>query len=512
MGHFDMLLAPEQVEALQVLSKPSDHILAFGTGLGKTYAALVSFEALRRKNPDKKFHLLVVCTKSATVTWLKEIEGETHYKYFLCRPEWSMTEYAPLTPGEEDITIVTYHQLEDAKLYLEKLYLRGQSVVLVLDEMHKIKKGQFYRENDKKKGITWYGLCKVLKQHSLVCWGLTATPLLNHIEDLYVLVNFMFPGVLGTKTQFMMQFTIRKMRKLGLRTIFDIVGYRNLEILRELIKPYVMSRFRDFDVRFSYEPVVLSRQENLIYLRAAMGILGGTYKDFAARLPDLQIAVDTCLRGSDFSIPTQSSCLYTSKEAKCLELIEKKLAEGKAVIVYSSLRESLDRLKYLIGGRFCGVDLHVVTGSTTLAKREQIVNEFAPRSIILMTGAGGESLNLQVSNTVIFFNLTFSIGEFIQVVGRVVRMNTEHEFMEVYIIVAEGTIDSYKRLMLEHNADKITKVVSKNPNLPEIGAEVSKGYIVKMRKDLLWRKKEIGKMSAEDRAFILQQPDGIRAV
>jgi len=483
MPHFETLLLEEQAEAVKILSQPVDHLLAFGTGLGKTYAALAAYEAVRRKNPAGKFHLLVVCTKSATVTWRKEIESKTNYKYFLCRSEWTLQEYGPLFPGDEDITIVTYHQLEEARFYLEKLFLTNK-VILVLDEMHKIKNRKFYRDNDKNKGMTWYGLCKVLRQHSLVTWGLTATPLLNHIEDLFVLVDFLFPKVLGTKTSYMRQFTIQKMRKMGLITFFEVVGYRNLNILHEIIKPYVLVRFREYDVRFISEVVELTPEENTLYLRAAMGILGGTYKDFAARLPDLQRAADTGGDGEDLS-------KVSSKERRCVELVAKKLAEDKAVIVYSSLKDPVDRLKKLFKKEFPDVDIYVITGATSLEKREDVVESFKKKSIIVMTGAGGESLNLQVSNTVIFFNLTFSIGEFVQVVGRVVRVNTEHNFMEIFIIEAKDTIDTYKRLMLEHNADKIKKVISQNPNLPEIDSEPTKDYIIKMRKDLLWKKKEL---------------------
>ena len=103
-----------------------------------------------------------------------------------------------------------------------------------------------------------------------------------------------------------------------------------------------------------------------------------------------------------------------------------------------------------------------------------------------MTGAGGESLNLQVSNNIIMFNLSFSVAQFVQTVGRIIRMDSEYDHMNIFILEALNTVDTYKRLLIQHHAATITRLLSgdsvlTNPNLPSVDSITPRESISAMK-------------------------------
>lgn len=113
--------------------------------------------------------------------------------------------------------------------------------------------------------------------------------------------------------------------------------------------------------------------------------------------------------------------------------------------------------------------------------------------MLIMSPAGGESLNLQASGNLIFFDLPFDLRQFVQAAGRVVRMNTLHKKVHLWILEALETIDSYKSLMVFSNSQLFEAVMKGTKTLPAVYGRVSKDLLAQMRKRLLWRTKELMK-------------------
>ena len=87
-------------------------------------------------------------------------------------------------------------------------------------------------------------------------------------------------------------------------------------------------------------------------------------------------------------------------------------------------------------------------------------------TIVLLTQAGTESINLQKANTVIFYDIPFAIQTFIQMVGRVTRMDSKYDHQDIYLIEAEGTSDTYRRILLQMNGQLINQIFGKVNTLP----------------------------------------------
>jgi SNF2 family DNA or RNA helicase len=92
-----------------------------------------------------------------------------------------------------------------------------------------------------------------------------------------------------------------------------------------------------------------------------------------------------------------------------------------------------------------------ITGDKTPLEREETKKIFHtdPKCrVIIINTAVREAINLQIASTLIFFNLDWSYGNFLQIVGRINRLGSEHDLNTIYMLLNKGTIDEYVYLAL----------------------------------------------------------------
>ena len=119
------------------------------------------------------------------------------------------------------------------------------------------------------------------------------------------------------------------------------------------------------------------------------------------------------------------------------------------------------------------------------------MGEVGPGSCVVMTRAGAQSLNLQALNNVIVYDIPFSLGVFIQVVGRVTRLNTKYDQFNVYFIEVDGTIDSYKRMLIQDRMNVIEALFGGDDTIPIDVKELDRTFIREIRRDFLWSLNEL---------------------
>jgi SNF2 family DNA or RNA helicase len=475
-------LLSHQTEAVKVLSANRRHLLGDSTGLGKTYSVLASYAALVERYPDKKWHLLVVTTKTAMSSWRKELTKRTNFKYLtLTVGEKHNAEIFAERAVKHQVTVISASCIPHFNAYLSALY-QNFHVVLALDEAHQ------YKNSESNAGK----IVRYLGSKSTVFWALTATPILNKIEDLHGVIDMLIPGYLGTYYEFLANYTVRKKRRGQGRVFYEIVGYQRLPELRELLKSVMLSRSASYPLQFHYHQSKLTETEEYNYIQAAKGLMGDEYKDFVNRLPDLQLVVDNAIdvtdliNNPDTRRPNESVDL-SSKETQLIELMGSILASGSALILFTEFLLTQQRLAMLLDQHLPKVTYYYLNGSTEESERDKITKLFKPGQIVLTTQAGGQSINLQAANHIIFYDVPFSMGILIQAIGRIARVDSVYDSMHVHLLEAVDTIDTYKTKLVHHNSTLIEGVVGGNANLPPGMDKVTKRAIVRLRKDLLWR-------------------------
>ena len=301
--------------------------------------------------------------------------------------------------------------------------------MLVMDEMHKLKnhKSQFHLKVQ---------AMSVMSQRLV---GMTATPVKNRLMEFWSLFRILRPDLFPKITHFQGEFCITKMQKISRgRQVPIVVGYRNLDEFVRRIEPFYLSR-KKHEVAKELPELIsvevdceLSEVQDGLYDMAEAGLLD-ELDDDDDNAADTLRAITACLQAvdapqlllNDDGVPFEGE---SSKLESLVDLLNGN-AEGKKVIVYSKFEKMIS----LIEERLKKEDVKCVriTGKETDPKKRRKSAETFQKSdsgvdVILITSAGSESINLQSAEHFVFFDLPWSYGDYLQIIGRMIRIGSLH--------------------------------------------------------------------------------------
>jgi len=236
-------------------------LLRHGTGSGKTLTVLAALALAEMRGERVK--ALVLCDNSSLVSFMEDLQTKTRLSYRRIK-----------VPSDCRLNSVV-HLLAYSQLHKAMPEILGQDAYthLILDEAHKVKSGTSRVGKD--------------AREISVCfknvWLLTATPLLNDLEDVYFLLSYLSPNILGTLDNFKNRFCILEEKQINAwmrnfftkrmervtRTVYETVGYKNLSELKALLDEYSHSYYREYDIRFKEYRFRLTREEEAAYIEAA---------------------------------------------------------------------------------------------------------------------------------------------------------------------------------------------------------------------------------------------------
>ena len=181
-------MRPYQKEGFHFLAYLSTNrfggVLADDMGLGKTVQTL-TWLAWLRETAKSKSPSLVVCPKSVADNWRAEVE---RFLPDLNVRIWGRLDlgHLPKEVASADLHVINYAQLRSIGEDIVKM----QFLVVILDE------GQFIKNPDSNTAK----LARALRaEHRLI---LSGTPIENRLLDLWSLMAFAMPGVLGQRAAF----------------------------------------------------------------------------------------------------------------------------------------------------------------------------------------------------------------------------------------------------------------------------------------------------------------------
>lgn len=469
-------------------------ILGDGTGLGKTLQALAALCYLWEKEPNNK--VIVVSPKAAIRQWESEVHKfTTGIRVFVvtgtpAERERLYRTWAAYKGPEKPILIVNYTRLmldwdagggmlpdpSDPKgkkqVYvpglLSKLMSETQDIVTIFDEATAFKSTK----------TKTFEVCEALSHASGRVYGLTATLLKNNLMEGYSIYKVVVPWVFSTKTKFMDTYAVTKLMPVaGGRKIPLVVGYRNLELFRLAIDPYFLGRPKhmvsdELPVLITKEVICeLSEAEDRKYGEALSGILelgDGEVKDYeeskalVALIYCQQVVNSLAMlryKGGDevsagmFKDEPIKVKDLGAKEAALVELLTEEL-EGDKVIVYTRFESLVGRLQAIL--KQAGIKSTRITGKESGDKRKVNQDAFqdpdSATKVIFITDAGSEAINLQTASGLIFYDAPWSWGNYVQTLGRPVRIGSVHKSVNVYHLVGERPREKRKdRKTIDHH-------------------------------------------------------------
>jgi SNF2 domain-containing protein/helicase-like protein len=428
---FDLVRSPllaYQREGMLHLAFGERALLADEMGLGKTIQAISACELLAERNGIAR--VLVVCPASLKAEWEEQIArftGRATRCVFGPRQDRLAAYREP-----PFFTIVNYEQvLVDA----DEINALLAPDVVVLDEAQRIK--------------NWHTKTarRVKELRSPHAFVLTGTPIENRIDELYSIVQYLDPELVGPLFRFNRDFYQLDERGRP-------VDYQNLAELRRRVAP-VMLRRRKADVESELPGRTVKNY--FVGMADEQKVRYDEYNRKAAQL--IKLAQVRPLRQEEFDrLMTYLACMRmicdtpaildpTCRVSPKLEELERVLSDlldepERKVIVFSEWERMLELVREL--AREMGVETAWHTGSVPQQRRRAEITRFKEDPacrLFLSTDSGSVGLNLQVASAVVNVDLPWNPAKLEQRIARAWRKNQTRS-VSVVNLVCEQSIEA----------------------------------------------------------------------
>lgn len=321
--------------------------------------------------------------------------------------------------------------------------------------------------------------------HTYALWGITATDLSRNSMDTYNIINFVRPGKLGTKWDFMNRFCITKEKVIGrlpggkLKKAKEVVGFRSISEFREYLSDTLVIGTRTVDVHIHEVPYKLNERERNLYSKIAGGFCMDMELDDENWLQSI-LKRDEIIESSVRSIKDverhSSRYIYLqsvvdgamnsdgtfglnpgSKSEAFLNLVQQIALRGESALVFFDYYVSLDNIEYQL--KLSGIKdakgrpIKLIETSGRKAQKPNFITKSMcdlNSYIVLCSRASSESENFPFINNVILYNIPTTPITYLQFIGRITRRNTLYPGnLHVWMLLSES-IDLYKLTVIGH--------------------------------------------------------------
>ena len=393
--------------------------LADDMGLGKTVQTIACLLAHAQEGAQ-----MVVAPASVVGNWQREVNRFAPSLRIVMLNELALADRETniQSLGAGDLLILTYGLLVSES---EVLTAREWTTVC-LDEAHTIK------NRDTKSSAA---AMRLQATNRII---LTGTPIQNHLGELWNLMQFINPGLLGSYDHFSNRFI----------NPIDAGAEEPRLQLRRLVSPFLLRRTKQEVARELPDkveiqvPVSLSTDEMAIY-------------EVIRRQAKQELEQSSTLSVNTLSLITklrEAACSAALVEKKwkgtsskletMLDKLQQMLEEGNRVLIFSQFTSFLDMAQKVISD--AGItDFYYLNGSTPMRQRQQMVEGFQrgdKRVFLISLKAGGLGLNLTGANYVIHLDPWWNPAIEQQATDRAYRIGQQQK-VTVYHLIAEHTIE-----------------------------------------------------------------------
>lgn len=500
---FTGTLLPYQPEAVNRMCERGSMLVAYDLGLGKTVLTIAALERLMDEGQIREPGL-IICLSSLKYQWKSQIEKFTDGSTALVidgSPSKRAEQYESAMNWKDfgiDYIILNYEQVVNDWKFVSSLP-RG---FVVLDEATAIKSFKSKRSKHVKK-----------LGNAPFRFALTGTPIENgRPEELYSIMQFVDPKVLGRFDQFDKTFIIRSWNGW-------VDGYRNLNMFHNLMKQASVRKAQSDPDVSPYLPNTIHKAPVLISLDRSAAKL---YKSISAEIvQDIKNAMEYF--GASFSLSehygqSSSSKRYSEMdEARgqimskigCLrmlcshpELLRTSAAKFKALqggssyahflmeeglldslksspkldflasyvkeflgasednklVIFASYVDMVDMIADTIGRDIC-VTYTGELNAETKELRKTSFNENPAIRVFVSSDAGGYGVDLPSANLLINYDLPWSSGTAAQRNGRIRRASSSWRSIVIQDIIIGGSIEQRQYEMLQQKSSVASAII-----------------------------------------------------
>jgi superfamily II DNA or RNA helicase len=417
-------------------------ILADDMGLGKTVQALALITAIcdqakARNGSAGTKSILIVCPASVVAVWLGEAAKfcpGLRCRAYLGQPE---ARSRILNANGWDCLVTTYGMVRsDAELLAERTFS-----LIILDEAQAIK-------NPDAKIAT---AVKQLRAPARL--ALTGTPLENRMLDLWSIMDFLNPGFLGERDDFLRRFAAPE-------TGPD---------LRLRVMPLMLRRTKD---KVAKELPPRTEETLLIEMSEAQrtfynGVLREARQRLVQKGPmDILAALTRLRQACCHPAMLEAPAIPSEKLDTLLAMISELIDEGHSVLVFSQFVTMLDLIDNALGG----IRRFKITGETPLPERQRRVDDFsagdAPAVFLLSLKAAGTGLTLTKADYVFIMDPWWNPAVERQAIDRTHRIGQDKPVI-AYRLVMKDTVEEKVVALQKEKAALFDAVIEEAANLEQ---------------------------------------------
>lgn len=459
-------LYPFQREDVNKLQDQTGALIASEMGLGKTYEGVARDALLRLRHPGA-FKTLIIAPKTVLAVWEQHLDRLTpHLYYVTVDPKDREGSWRLFRRTGSDILLVHW----DAILSKRMPWLK--SIVwdhVIADEVHRAKN---------RKAQQTRALQSIKSKYKT---GLSGTPATNQPQDLWSILNWLYPADKYFKSYWRFYNTHVDFEIKYPEGYHKIKGPKDEQILLNKIKPFYVRR-RKVDVLpelpdkyYTEIPVTLGPQQRKVYdqMRKEMLAWVGEREDQPLEAP-VVIAKMVRLQQLSAAYASISYKLVNKKDKETgeitqvnktivnlmdpsakLDALQENIedAPNEPLVIFTTFRGMVEmtcqRLKRM------GISYATLTGETPDVDRERAWRSFQDGTVQMFVGtiaAGGVGITLTRASTADFLDRTWSPAINQQAEDRLHRIGQKNA-VQIRDYVARDTVDlgRLQRLELKWN-------------------------------------------------------------
>lgn len=421
-------LYPYQRECVYFAARAGRCLIADEMGLGKTIQALAATELMKKELGISR--VLIICPTSLKYQWQSEIG--------------KFTDSSSLVIEGNPLARIPQYQEDESFYKIVSYYTAGRDLkhinaqdfdLIILDEAQRIKNWQAKISQNIKKIQSTYAIV------------LTGTPLENKLEELYSIMQFIDPFLLGSLYSFLDKYQITN--ETG-----KVVGYQHLNEIGEVLKNVLIRRTRKQVLtqlparRDKNLFVPMTEQQHQVHQEFAdqvarlvhkwrrMGFL--QEKDRQRLLISLNMMRMSC--NSTYIIDQRTR--HDTKIDELMSILEEILdLQEEKVVIFSQW----ERMTRIVAGELdeLGVRYEYLHGGVPSVKRKDLYKNFnqdPETRVFLSTDAGGVGLNLQAASYMVNLDIPWNPAVLEQRIARIYRMGQRRK-VSIINLVSTGTIE-----------------------------------------------------------------------
>ena len=424
--------------------------LADDMGLGKTIQTLAAI--LRDHQEGNEKPNLLVCPTSVINNWQREAQKFTPSLSVMLHhgPGRERGETFAQQTAQRQIVITSYGTMTRDRELLASVDWRSVTV----DEAQNIKNPATRQAQAARSLPADYRI------------ALTGTPVENHVGDLWAIMQFLNPGLLGSQAEF------------KCRYFNPIQSSRDDEATARLQKatgPFILRRLKTDPSIIDDLPDKRETKQYCNLTREQVTLYEAVLRDVEARLED---AEGIARRGSilDTLVRLKQVCNHprqllgdnstiagrSGKLARLEELLDEIIPAGDRVLIFSQFAEMGAILQQHVQETY-GIETPMLHGGVSRKNRDIMVDRFqndphGPQVFVLSLRAGGSGLNLPRANHVIHYDRWWNPAVENQATDRAFRIGQTRD-VHVHKMICAGTLEDRIDLMIETKQETAEQVV-----------------------------------------------------